>query len=979
MKKSFIKLALLSAVVAMPAAVTSCKDYDSDIDNLQTQIDGLKVDVDRLAGLIESGKVITAVTSNAEGVVITLSDGNSYTITNGKNGENGAPGTTWTIGDDGYWYRDGVKTEYRAIGQDGATGPQGPKGDQGATGPQGPQGDQGETGPQGPAGQNGQYYVPNPETGCFDIYRDGQKVGSTDISWRSTAEDGSVTAVYTGSKLVFSWKNEDGTFTQKEIYAGAIQLGSIAFVPNRLSDVGGYPTTDKPFYYINTYLDEAKYVPATKAFIPQTNIDLSSIVALTYRVNPTDAYIPTEGSVTAMGAFINRAVSRAIAGDKGNLMTNMGFSVDAGALNVKSAYNKTAAAAGSLEDIAAFKLYVDQCAYASDYIAPEALATNAVIVNPKETTTTNVVRYYGRDYAIPSAAQETEAFVKNIVPLSAVQNLEVVYTETSNLIDYVDLFSTDYNKYLKNLDFIMDEDHVNYVFSMPAEYKSDDVQGTNQQDFATCTAEGLFAADTEAWGANPTPVIGRTPIVRVDAFMKDNLGANTRLIASSYIKIKFVRSKDNPTILDDLIIPMTGNEPEISYQTLTSAQRLVGEMPWSRVNSEIYGRLGLSSDNFWNYFGGAANDYEVTLETTTKAGAKITLARQSAVADTPVQIVGEGILAEVTLGSGDTQTSNIKVSVNNLVKTDNTYKNVDGKGAEYVLTVAIKSDNNKGTSGKPNVFVVQKFYVKNNFEPYKLNPLYHMEDQTIGGVSYTDCVAAKGTNASGRWIQELTITEAFEMINGKDIFQYYNTAAANVTAISFYLKPDPQSGVQYSDLDHRIWLDEAMTAVKKVGKMEYTVNMVNTEINQAKFNVVFTNPFKAGTITARSLSDLIGGDQVNTAPSVNVVDNAGATIYSWVTNALQLSSTAVNIYKLTDPNMVSVTYAFKQTSEFTNFVSQLAPGSTFGVDASGVVSFNNLGGALQRDYNFTVVATVTFQDIAVVECEIPVTLKKVNR
>ena len=40
-------------------------------------------------------------------------------------------------------------------GEDGATGPQGPKGDTGATGPQGPKGDTGDTGPQGPTGETG--------------------------------------------------------------------------------------------------------------------------------------------------------------------------------------------------------------------------------------------------------------------------------------------------------------------------------------------------------------------------------------------------------------------------------------------------------------------------------------------------------------------------------------------------------------------------------------------------------------------------------------------------------------------------------------------------------------------------------------------------------------------------------------------------------------------------------------------------------
>ena len=48
-----------------------------------------------------------------------------------------------------------VNTNVKAEGEDGATGPQGPKGDTGATGPQGPKGDTGATGPQGPKGDTG--------------------------------------------------------------------------------------------------------------------------------------------------------------------------------------------------------------------------------------------------------------------------------------------------------------------------------------------------------------------------------------------------------------------------------------------------------------------------------------------------------------------------------------------------------------------------------------------------------------------------------------------------------------------------------------------------------------------------------------------------------------------------------------------------------------------------------------------------------
>ena len=84
----------------------------------------------------------------------------------GKDGEDGHTPVI-TIGNDGFWYIDGVNTHVKAQGQDGVQGPKGDKGDTGETGPQGPAGQngtngqdgvagaQGPQGEQGPAGQNG--------------------------------------------------------------------------------------------------------------------------------------------------------------------------------------------------------------------------------------------------------------------------------------------------------------------------------------------------------------------------------------------------------------------------------------------------------------------------------------------------------------------------------------------------------------------------------------------------------------------------------------------------------------------------------------------------------------------------------------------------------------------------------------------------------------------------------------------------------
>lgn len=70
-----------------------------------------------------------------------------YEITNGSNGTNAA---VWSIGEDGYWYKDDVKQAYKAVGEKGG---------------------------------DGCYYKPNETTGNFDIYNaDGTLKESTNIS-----------------------------------------------------------------------------------------------------------------------------------------------------------------------------------------------------------------------------------------------------------------------------------------------------------------------------------------------------------------------------------------------------------------------------------------------------------------------------------------------------------------------------------------------------------------------------------------------------------------------------------------------------------------------------------------------------------------------------------------------------------------------------------------------------------------------------
>ena len=180
MKRKYFSALLMGALtIASVSTFTSCKDYDDDISGLQKQIDANKSTIEELSRLIKAGSVITDVKQATSGVTVTLSDGKTFSITNGWDG---APGTAWTIGTDGYWYKDGTKTDNLA------RGPQGEKGEKGDQGLKGEKGDQGLKGEKGDAGTGTsaasyEYYVPNAESGYFDIYKNGEKVAQSNVKF----------------------------------------------------------------------------------------------------------------------------------------------------------------------------------------------------------------------------------------------------------------------------------------------------------------------------------------------------------------------------------------------------------------------------------------------------------------------------------------------------------------------------------------------------------------------------------------------------------------------------------------------------------------------------------------------------------------------------------------------------------------------------------------------------------------------------
>ena len=125
MNKKFLSAILFGAMLATSAGTfVSCKDYDDDINNLQTQIDKNSSAIAELQKLVGSGKWVSSISSIENGFTVTMSDGSSHQIKgiNGKDGADGKDGAEWTIGEDGFWYVDGEKTGNVAVAKDGKNG-----------------------------------------------------------------------------------------------------------------------------------------------------------------------------------------------------------------------------------------------------------------------------------------------------------------------------------------------------------------------------------------------------------------------------------------------------------------------------------------------------------------------------------------------------------------------------------------------------------------------------------------------------------------------------------------------------------------------------------------------------------------------------------------------------------------------------------------------------------------------------------------
>lgn len=147
MKRKFVKVMFFGALALSTVTYVGCKDYDDDIDNLQTQIDANKASIAELQNFVKEGKWVTNVEPITDGFKITFNDNKSYSITSGADGATGAAGTKIKI--------DPITKNWIIDDQDTGICSEGKKGDKGDKGEQGVPGDKGEQGVPGDKGEQG--------------------------------------------------------------------------------------------------------------------------------------------------------------------------------------------------------------------------------------------------------------------------------------------------------------------------------------------------------------------------------------------------------------------------------------------------------------------------------------------------------------------------------------------------------------------------------------------------------------------------------------------------------------------------------------------------------------------------------------------------------------------------------------------------------------------------------------------------------
>ena len=598
MKRKYLSALLMGALtVASVSTMTSCKDYDDDINNLQGQIDALSKTLSELQTKINDGSILKSVESDGNGgIKVTVTKNGTDTSYNIKQGEQGAAGKdadVWKIGEDGYWYKNDTKTEYKALGTKGETG---------------------ETGATGAAGKDGKYYVPNPETGTFWVYGDGDKAAyDSKIVYTATNED-VITAVWDNDNLTLT--NVAGAPGKKIVVSLSSALKSLVFDPDfyyagiEAFDLATYkynPATVKAVDADGDYSKDAPTV-ADDAFTYAPDL------AATYFLNPSNAKMSNDAAKYSFIAY-NKDYTRAAADYGSTFKVESADLTTKGKVTVHAKYNGNAIkniAENNQVTVLALQYTSGDSVVTSDFAAIKASTYSKLVLNNPTLQHVDAIPshlYQTAQDAILNDAQIHVAWNSKGIDLREYVNTDRTYDKDEN---------PTCKAWDKNAaEGLVEKSGFKYSFELVG-YKSGDNE-TSQSAHAAIASNGYTlrpqmtaGGKQQAYGAAQNEAtIGREPLVRV--ILKDTV--NNKIAAVGYIKVVIDKTvAENKAEEVDLV---TVNKP---YTIACGDNNIdLQKVTWAQVEEQLYAKLNMSKEAFEEAYeldGGTADAKQFEMATT---------------------------------------------------------------------------------------------------------------------------------------------------------------------------------------------------------------------------------------------------------------------------------------------------------------------------------------------------------------------------
>ncbi len=556
MKRKYLSALLMGALtVASVSTMTSCKDYDDDINNLQGQIDALSKTLSELQTKINDGSILKSVESDGNG-------GIKVTVT-----------------------KNGTDTSYNI-----------------------------KQGEQGAAGKDGKYYVPNPETGTFWVYGDGDKAAyDSKIVYTATNED-VITAVWDNDNLTLT--NVAGAPGKKIVVSLSSALKSLVFDPDfyyagiEAFDLATYkynPATVKAVDADGDYSMDAPIV-ADDAFTYAPDL------AATYFLNPSNAKMSNDAAKYSFIAY-NKDYTRAAADYGSTFKVESADLTTKGKVTVHAKYNGNAIkniAENNQVTVLALQYTSGDSIVTSDFAAIKASTYSKLVLNNPTLQHVDAIPshlYQTAQDAINNAAQIHVAWNSKGIDLREYVNTDRTYDKDEN---------PTCKAWDKNAaEGLVEKSGFKYSFELVG-YKSGKNE-TSQSAHAAIASNGYTlrpqmtaGGKQQAYGAAQNEAtIGREPLVRV--ILKDTV--NNKIAAVGYIKVVIEKTvAENKAEEVDLV---TVNKPytiacgdnDIDLQKVT----------WAQVEEQLYAKLNMSKEAFEDAYeldGGTADAKQFEMATT---------------------------------------------------------------------------------------------------------------------------------------------------------------------------------------------------------------------------------------------------------------------------------------------------------------------------------------------------------------------------